>query len=89
MDPSNIPEVAQIDALAAKSSAYVEAVRLFGFGTIAAIRREGFRVVWSHTWKGLWRWHYDARELCVELMIDARIPEDLKGRIEALMEREV
>ena len=63
MDPSNIPEAAQIDALAAKPSAYVEAVKRFKLGTVQAIRQAGMRVVWSHTWKGLWGWHYDAREL--------------------------
>lgn len=87
--PSKPMEAEQIDATPAKPSAYVEAVKRFGFGTITAMRREGFRVVWSHTWKGLWSWHYDARETLVELMIDERIPGDLKGRIEGLIDREV
>lgn len=84
-----MPDETALDLHQSRPSAYVEAQRLLGLGTVTAIRKAAMRVVWAHTWRALWSWHWDAKEVLVEIVIDTRVPEDVRARAQAICEREV
>lgn len=77
------------DQVIPRRSAYTEAIQTVGLRTVQAIRQQGMRVVWAHQWRLLWGWHWDAKEALVEIVLDPRVPDELRRRAAALCEREI
>jgi hypothetical protein len=71
-----------------RPSAYTEAVKRFGLGTIHAMRKESFRVVWAHQWRSLWGWHFDAKEVLAEVVINDQVPDELRHRAMDMLMRD-
>lgn len=69
--------------------ARVLAAQVLGTEAVATLGRQSLTVGYRHTWRMLWAWWFDSRELLAELLIDPRIPPDQWERIAQMFERTI